>query len=45
MSEITYFTAQDLARRYSVKYLTRLIPLTPGLRNMVTCGAPRHKNK
>ena len=23
----------------------RLIPLTPGLRNMVTCGAPWHKNK
>ena len=26
-------------------YLERLIPLTPGLRNMVTCGAPWHKNK
>ena len=23
----------------------RLIPLSPGLRNMVTCGAPWHKNK
>ena len=28
-----------------VEFGERLIPLTPGLRNMVTCGAPWHKNK
>ena len=30
---------------FSINLRERLIPLTPGLRNMVTCGAPWHKNK
>jgi hypothetical protein len=40
-SELDY----DRVELNSHEHLERLIPLTPGLRNMVTCGAPWHKNK
>ena len=37
--------AAEKVRVFGIELLEGLIPLNFGLRNMVTCGAPWHKNR